>query len=177
MSALYGVIGVFATPEAVRAAAVRLRESGYREFETYTPFPVEGLQGIVHPGPRRALPLSMFAGAAIGALSGYWIQFWDEALSYPINVGGRPHNSWPAFVVSSFEFSVLFALAAGFFGLIAASRLPRLYHPLFNARSFERASRDRFLICVEATDPRFNADAVARLFEQLGAMPVERALA
>jgi len=174
MTVLYGVVGVFATPETVRAAATRLRDAGYRKFETYTPYPVEGLQQIVHPGPRRFLPLLMFAGAAIGAIWGYWIQFWDEALNYPINVGGRPHNSWPAFVVSTFEFTVLFAMAAGLFGFVAASRLPQLYHPVFNARSFDRASRDRFLVCVEATDPQFDADIVVALLEELGAAPIER---
>ena len=174
MSALFGIVGVFVTPDAVRSAAKRLRELGYRAFETYTPYPVEGLREIVHPGPRRFLPLLMFAGAVVGAAWGYWIQYWDEAVNYPINVGGRPHNSWPAFAVSTFEFMVLFAVAAGLFGLLATSRLPQLYHPLFDLESFGRASRDRFLICIESTDPRFDRDAVARLFEQLGAERIEQ---
>ena len=177
MSGLYGVVGVFATPQKLKTAAARLRDEGYRRFEAYTPYPVEGLQPIIHPGRRRFLPLFMFGGAVLGALWGYWIQFWDEALNYPINVGGRPHNSWPAFVVSTFEFTVLFAMAAGMFGLLAASRLPLLYHPLFNARSFERASRDRFLICVEAADPQFEVVGVVTLLEELGAAPIERVLA
>lgn len=174
MSALFGVVGVFAGPDAVRAAATRLREIGYRAFETYTPYPVEGLREIVDPRPHRFLPLFMFFGAVVGAVWGYWIQYWDEAVSYPINVGGRPHDSWPAFAVSTFEFMVLFALAAGFFGFLAACRLPQLYHPLFDASHFERASRDRFLICVESTDPRFDADAITELLRQLGAGQVER---
>ncbi len=175
MSELFGVIGVFTTPDAVRSAATRLRDAGYRSFDAYTPYPVEGLQEIVHPGPRRFLPLLMFAGAIVGAACGYWIQYWDEALSYPIDVGGRPYNSWPAFIVSAFEFMLLFAVGAGFFGLLAASRLPRLYHPLFDAPSFARASRDQFLLCVEARDPRFDASSVRALFEQLGAERIEEA--
>ncbi len=99
----------------------------------------------------------MFGGAVLGAAWGYWIQYWDEALSYPINVGGRPYNSWPAFTVSTFELLVLCAVAAGLLGLLWASRLPKLYHPLFEANSFARASRDRFLICVEARDPHLRS--------------------
>jgi Protein of unknown function (DUF3341) len=173
MSDLFGVIGVFVTADALRNAATRVREIGYRAFDTYTPYSVEGLEEIVRPGPRWFLPVLMLAGAVFGAAWGYWIQYWDEALNYPLNVGGRPYNSWPAFTVSTFEFMLLCAVAAGLFGLLAASRLPKLYHPLFAARSFARASRDRFLICVEATDPRFDAAAVGELFAELGAERIE----
>lgn len=173
MSDLFGTIGVFDTPDAVRNAATRVRDSGYRVFETYTPYPVEGLEEIIHPGPKRGLPLLMFGGAVFGAASGYWVQVWSEVVNYPLNVGGRPFNSWPAFTVGTLEFMLLCAVAAGFFGLVAASGLPKLYHPLFEARSFARASRDRFLICVEATDPRFDAAAVGELFAQLGAERIE----
>ena len=173
MSDLFGVIGVFHTPDAVKRAAARLRESGFHAFEAYTPYSVEGLHEIIHPRPKRLLPLLMFGGAVFGALFGYWIQYWDEVLDYPLNVGGRPHNSWPAFTVSTFEFMLLCAVAAGLFGLLAASRLPKLYHPIFEARNFARASRDRFLICVEAADPRFDPKSVGQLFEQLGAERIE----
>jgi len=174
VSDIFGIIGVFDTPNAVKHAATSVRDAGYRSFEAYTPYPVKGLQQIVHPGPRRLLPLLMFGGAIFGAVWGYWIQFWDEVVNYPINVGGRPHNSWPAFTVSTFEFMVLCAVAAGLLGLLAASRLPKLYHPLFNARSFPRASRDRFLICIEAADPRFDPESIGQLFEQLGAERIEK---
>jgi Protein of unknown function (DUF3341) len=173
VSSTFGIIGVFDSTDAVRNATIRVRERGYREFETYTPYPVEGLEDIIHPGPKRFLPLLMFGGAVFGAVWGYWIQAWGEVVNYPINVGGRPYNSWPAFMVGTFEFMVLCAVAAGLFGLLAASRLPKLYHPLFQARSFARASRDRFLICIEATDPRFDAAAVGELFAELGADRIE----
>jgi hypothetical protein len=173
MSDLFGIIGVFGNADAVREAAVQVRNAGYRVFETYTPYPVEGLAEIVHPGPKRFLPLLMFGGAVFGAIWGYWIQFWDEALNYPLNVGGRPHNSWPAFTVSTVEFMLLCAVAAGLFGLLAVSRLPKLYHPLFEAKSFARASKDRFLICIETSDPRFDADSIGELFSQLGAERIE----
>ncbi len=169
----FGVIAMFDTPDAVRTAAAHLRQAGFRAFEAYTPYPVEGLDSIIHPGPKLFLPVLMFAGAVTGAAFGYLIQYWDEALSYPLNVGGRPHNSWPAFIVSAFETMLLVAIAAGFFGLLAASRLPKLYHPIFEANIFDRASRDRFLICIETTDPRFDVPSIRAAFEQLGAERIE----
>lgn len=173
MSDLFGVIGVFDTPDAIRNAAIRVRDQGYRVFETYTPYPVEGMEEIVHPGPNRFLPLLIFAGAVFGASWGFWIQFRGEVVNYPINVGGRPYNSWPAFIVGAFEFMLLCAVAAGLFGLLAASRLPKLYHPVFEAKSSARATRDRFLICIEAADPRFDPHSTRLLLERLGAERVE----
>jgi hypothetical protein len=173
MKDLFGIVAVFKTPEAVRTAAAHLRRLGFRTFEAYTPYPVEGMEQIVHPGPKPLLPLLMFAAAVLGAIYGYWIQYWDEALNYPINVGGRPYNSWPAFMVGTFEFMLLVTVAAGFFGMLAASRLPKLYHPIFEAKTFGRASRDRFVICLEASDPRFDASTVRGMFAQLGAERVE----
>jgi hypothetical protein len=173
MRPLFGVLAVFDSAEAVKRAAARLRDSGFRAFEAFTPYPVEGLDEVVHPGTRSWLPFVMFVAALMGAACGYWIQYWDEALNYPINVGGRPHNSWPAFIVGAFEFMLLASLAAGFFGVLAACRLPRLYHPVFEAEAFDRASRDRFLICVEAADPSFDAASIRRVFEELGAERIE----
>ena len=173
MKDLFGVVAVFETPDAVKAAASRLRQSGYRMFEAYTPYPVEELDEIIHPGPKVGLPLLMFAAALVGAAWGYWIQYWDEALNYPLNVGGRPFNSWPAFAVGTFEIMLLITIAAGFFGMLALSGLPKLYHPIFEANAFARASRDRFVICVEATDLRFDASALRNIFQQLGAERIE----
>ncbi len=173
MKDLFGVVAVFENPQAVKTAASRLRQSGYRMFEAYTPYPVEELDEIIHPGPKIFLPLLMFAAAVLGAAWGYWIQYWDEALNYPINVGGRPYNSWPAFAVGTFEFMLLVTIAAGFFGMLALSRLPKLYHPIFESTAYARASRDRFVICVEATDLRFDAAVLRTLFEQLGAERIE----
>ena len=169
---LYGLIGTFASPEAVMDAARQLHSLGFREVEAYTPYPVEGLDQVLRPGRRTWLPLAVGAGAVFGAVWGYFIQYWDEVLNFPINVGGRPHNSWPAFMVSTFEFTVLCAVAAGFFALLASCRLPRLYHPIFAAPEFDRASTDRFLLCVGARDPSFEPDHVRRIFERHGAEQV-----
>jgi hypothetical protein len=169
---LLGLTGSFASPDALTEAARQLRSLGYREVEAYTPYPVEGLDQVLRPGRRMWLPLVIFLGAVFGAVWGYFIQYWDEALNYPINVGGRPYNSWPAFTVGAFEFMVLCAIAAGFFGLLASCRLPRLYNPIFSAVEFERASVDRFVLGVEAHDPSFEPQRIRRIFERYGAESV-----
>ena len=163
------LMAVFATPDAIVAAARQLRLLGIEAFEAYTPYPVDGLDEVVRRRRRVVLPLTIFAAAVIGALWGYFIQYWDEVIDYPLNVGGRPPDSWPAFIVATFEFTVLFALAGGFFGLFIACRLPRLYHPIFAAPDFGKASVDRYVLCVDARDPGFTADAVRGIFERQGA--------
>ena len=168
----FGLTGSFASADALTEAARHLRSLGFREVEAYTPYPVKDLDEVLRPRRRMWLPLVIFLGAVFGAAWGYFIQYWDEALNYPINVGGRPHNSWPAFTVGTFEFMVLCAIAAGFFGLLAFCRLPRLYHPIFSAVEFERASVDRFVLCVEAHDPSFELERIRRIFERHGAESV-----
>jgi Alternative complex III, ActD subunit len=168
----YGLIGVFDNPEALKAAARHLRRSGFRAVEAYSPYPVEGLNEILHPGPAwrwRLLPLVIFGAAVLAACWGYFIQWWDEALNYPINVGGRPLNSWPAFIVGTVQFTLLVTIAACTFVLLLGCRLPRLYHPIFNADAFGRASVDRFVLCVEARDQGFDPEYLRRIFERHGA--------
>jgi hypothetical protein len=165
----FGLIGVFTTPEAVTAAARQFHSLGFRAVEAYTPYPVDGLDEAVQPERRNWLPAVIFAGAVAGALFGYLLQYWAEAVSYPINVGGRPYNSWPAFTVSTFELTVLCAVAAGFFGLLIGCRLPLLYHPIFAAPGFERASEDRFILCIGTHDPSFEPEHVRRILDRHGA--------
>jgi hypothetical protein len=169
---LYGMIGVFVTADAVMAAARQLRALGFCAVEAHTPYPVEGLDELLRPGRRTWMPAAIGLGALFGACWGYFIQYWDEALNYPINVGGRPHNSWPAFMVGTFEFTVLCAIAAGFFALLVSCGLPLLYHPIFAAPEFDRASRDRFVLCVGGGDPSFEPEHIRRIFERHGAEEV-----
>jgi hypothetical protein len=173
MSELYGVLGIFKTADAAANAAAHLRQTGIEAFEAYTPYPIEKLNRMLRPSRKLMLPAIMFAAALFGAGYGYWIQYWDEVLDYPINVGGRPYHSWPAFIVSAFEFMLLVTVAAGLFAMLTASRLPKLYHPTFAAKTFERASRDRFVICVKATDPGFDPALLRETFGRLGAEIVE----
>ncbi len=123
---------------------------------------------LLRPSRRSLLPFLILGAAFLGACYGYFVQWWDQVLNFPINVGGRPHNSWPAYIVSTFQFTLLITIAACTFAVVAC-RLPRLYQPIFNADAFGRASVDRFVLCVEASDPGFNPEYLCRIFECHGA--------
>jgi hypothetical protein len=165
----FGMIGVFASPDRMVESARQLRALGLEAVDSFTPFQVEEMDALSRPRGRWLLPTAIGAGALAGACIGYLVQYWDEAWGYPLNVGGRPYNSWPAFTVGAFEMTLLCAVAAGFFGLLLACGLPRLYHPIFAASGFERVSSDRYVLCVAARDPKFEADAVRDVFERHGA--------
>lgn len=170
--ASHGLIGEFATPAGIVAAARHLGDNGFRHLDAYTPYPVKALDELLGRG-RPWLSLAVLSGALLGAFCGYFVQIWAAAVDYPLNIGGRPYDSWPAFTVSAFEITVLFAIAAGFVAFLIGSRLPLYYHPVFTAGEFERTSQDRFFLCVEAADPRFDAESVADILRRHGAERVE----
>jgi len=153
----YGLLAEFEGATAVVEAARQAFAAGYRHMDAFTPFPVEGLAEVL--GFRRTrVPLVMFAGGVSGAVAGYLMQYWCNVVDYPINVGGRPLNSWPSFIPVTFELTVLFAALAGVFGLLGLCGLPMPYHPLFNVPGFALASRDRFFLCIEEADPKFDLE-------------------
>src|SRR6185437_10861238 len=135
-------------------------------FDVYSPTPIEALDETVVPRPCIYVVGIMFLGGALGAVLSFFMQYYAAVINFPINVGGRPLNSWPAFVPVSWEICALFTVFFGFFAFCLFCRLPRLHHPIFEATGFARASQDRFFICVEAQDPRFDAERLARLFAQ-----------
>jgi hypothetical protein len=168
---LYGVMGEFETPEAILHAARRAREAGYRHIIAYTPIPVEGLAQII--GFRwTAVPLITLLGGLAGGLSGFGMEYWMSAMSYPINVGGRPLNSWPAFIPVTFELTILGASLSAVFGMLALNRLPQPYHPVFNVERFSRASTDRFFLCIESRDPKFHLAESAKFLQSVSALHV-----
>jgi hypothetical protein len=168
---LYGVMGEFETPEAILHAARRAREAGYRHITAYTPIPVEGLAQII--GFRwTAVPLITLLGGLAGGLSGFGMEYWMSAMSYPINVGGRPLNSWPAFIPVTFELTILGASLSAVFGMLALNRLPQPYHPVFNVERFSRASTDRFFLCIESRDPKFHLAESAKFLQSVSALHV-----
>ena len=175
-SELYGVLAEFDTPERLCTAARAARDAGYRCLDAYTPFPVEGLCEALGVRPTR-LPWLVFAGGVAGAVLAYSMQWYAAAIAYPINVGGRPYNSWPAFVPIAFEMAALGAALSGLFGMMIGNRWPRLDHPLFEVERFALASRERFFLCVESRDPRFDRERVRELLGPLaaeGVVDVER---
>jgi hypothetical protein len=166
-SRTYGLLAELTTPDELLAAVRTARRAGYRRVEAYSPFPVEGLVEALELGPSR-VPLIVLAGGLIGGISGYLLQYWVSVLAYPINVGGRPFNSWPAFVPVTFEMTILGAALFGVIGMLALNGLPLPYHPLFNLAQFGRVTRDRFFLCIEASDPRFDLLETRRFLESLG---------
>ena len=168
---LYGVMGEFESAERLLEATRRAYAAGYRAMDAYSPFPVEGVrQALGQHSP--AVPLIALTGGVLGALSGYGLEYWVHAIALPINVGGRPLNSWPAFIPVTFEMGVLFSALFITVGLLILNRLPEPYHPVFNVPGFERASRDRFFLCVEARDSLFEPDRVRRFLLEAGAREV-----
>jgi hypothetical protein len=164
---LYGLIAEFETPSALVAAAARTHQAGYHQFDAYAPFPIEELTHAM--GHHRSrLPLLVLVGGVFGCIGGLGLQWWVNNVAYPMNIGGRPLSSWPAFIPATFEMTILFASLTAVFGMLALNGLPRPHHPIFNAPRFSFASRDRYFLCIEAADPRFDAAATRSFLAELG---------
>jgi hypothetical protein len=154
---VYGLMAEFDDPRALIEAVRQARAAGYRRMDAYTPIPLHGLTEALGHQPSR-LPWITFAGGLLGALSGYALQYYISVVEFPMNVGGRPPHSWPAFIPIVFELAVLGASIASVLGMLALNGLPMPYHPVFNVPEFRLASRDRFFLCIEAADGRFDAE-------------------
>jgi hypothetical protein len=167
----YGLLAEFDSPTELVRAVHAAREQGYRRMDAYAPFPVEGLYEALGHRPTR-LPFVIFAGGLLGALGGYSLQVWVSTIAYPLNIGGRPLHSWPAFIPVTFETTVLTAAVFAVLGMLAMNGLPRPYHPLFHVPRFALASRDQFFLCIEAGDPRFEREATHDFLTGLTHLPV-----
>ncbi|MBI3896410.1 MAG: DUF3341 domain-containing protein [Acidobacteria bacterium] len=166
-SPIYGLLAEFDTPAALLVAAGHVREKGYRRMDAYTPFPVEGLAALLGFRYTR-VPLITLIGGIFGGLAGYALQYWISAVNYPINVGGRPLHSWPSFIPVTFELSILGAALAAVLGMLALNGLPMPYHPVFHIPRFALASRDRFFLCIESSDSKFDRQETRHFLESLG---------
>jgi hypothetical protein len=165
---VYGLLAEFDDPDDLVHAARRAHEMGYRRMDAYSPFPVEGLSEAVG-FQRNRLPLLVLICGIVGAAAGFSLQYFASAIDYPLNVGGRPFNSWPAFIPITFELTILIAAFGAVFGMLVLNGLPQPYHPVFNVPRFALASRDRFFLCIEATDPQFDRQETRSFLESLGA--------
>jgi hypothetical protein len=169
--ALHGLMAEFHQPGDLVKAARAVHAAGYRKVDAYTPYPMEEVLDALHLHHSH-VPKLVLAGGLFGLLAGWGLQYWISVIDYPMNIGGRPFNSWPAFVVPAFETTVLFAAFGAVLGMLALNGFPRPYHPVFNVPAFAAASRDRFFLCVESADPRFDLGETRRLLQGLGAAEV-----
>jgi Protein of unknown function (DUF3341) len=163
---VYGLMAEFDDPNALVAATTRAYREGYRRMDAYSPFPIEELHEALGGGHTR-LPLIVLIGGILGCIGGYALQYWTAAVAYPINVGGRPYHSWPAFIPVTFECTILAAALSAVLGMVALNGLPMPYHPVFNVPRFALASRNRFFLCIEARDPKFDVERTRRFLETL----------
>src|SRR5450432_3469047 len=161
---IFGMMAEFDTPTDIVDAARRTSEAGYKKIDAYSPFPIEELAeaiGFHHNG----VALIALIGGLLGLFGGFMLQWWVNTISYPVNIGGRPPNSWPAFIPVTFEMTILGAALSAVLGMLALNKLPQPYHPLFNVDQFQFASRDRFFICIEASDPKFDLEKTRQFLE------------
>jgi Protein of unknown function (DUF3341) len=152
---IYGVMAEFDNPEMLCAGAERAHDAGYRRMDAYSPFPIEGLAEVIG-FKRTQLPLIVLIGGILGGIGGFYLQYWVSVIDYPMLIGGKPYNSWPAFIPVTFETTILGAALAAVLGMLGLNGLPMPYHPVFNVERFALASRDRFFLCIEADDPKFD---------------------
>jgi hypothetical protein len=168
---IYGLLAEFQDADALVSAATQVRDAGYARVDAYAPFSVPGLPEAI--GFRRdGVALVTLIGGILGGAGIYFLQWFSAVVNYPINSGGRPLDSWPAFIPATFECTVLGAALFAFAGYLVMSGLPQLHHPIFNAKEFDLATRNRFFVCIPSADPRFDRAETTRFLESLGAMRV-----
>jgi len=163
---IWGLLAQFQSPDEVLTAVRRAREAGYRRMDAYTPYCVEGLSAELGM-TRSRIPSIVLIGGLVGAGVGFFMQYHSMAVDYPLNVGGRPYNSWPVFIPITFEVMILVAACSAFLGMLFLNGLPQPHHPLFNVPEFSRASQDRFFLCIEAADPLFDLEGTLALLREL----------
>ena len=168
---LYGLMAELPSAEALIAAAHKVHEAGYKRVDAYTPYPIEELaHALGHH--RSKLPLIVLIGGLCGMAGGYLLQYWVSVIEYPLNIGGRPFHSWPAFIVPTFETTILGAALSAVLGMFALNGLPQPYHPVFNVPRFALASRDRYFLVIEARDPKFDLEQTRSFLLDLNASEV-----
>ena len=164
--AVYGLMAEFEDPTSLVHATHKAYHEGYRCMDAYSPYPIEELHEALGSHETR-LPLIVLIGGIIGCIGGYLLQYWVSAITYPVNIGGKPLHSWPAFIPVTFECTILVAALSCVLGMLALNGLPQPYHPVFNVPRFALASRNRFFLCIESQDPKFDINGTRHFLETL----------
>ena len=163
---IYGLMAEFDNPSTLVAAARKTREAGYKKMDAYSPFPIEELsEALGHH--HDTLPLLVLIGGLVGGTAGFGLQYYAAVIDYPLNIGGRPLLSWPSFVPVTFEMTILVAAFVAVLGMLGLNGLPMPYHPVFNVERFANASRNRFFLCIESSDPLFDRQSTGAFLESL----------
>src|SRR5665213_1508490 len=163
---LYGVMAEFETPGDLVAAARRVREAGLRKFDAYSPYPIHELDEAMDLHDNR-VSLYTLIGGIVGGIGGFGLCSWVEAVALPLNIGGRPLVSVPMFIPITFELTILIGGLTAAISMIMLNGLPMPYHPVFNVERFVNASRNKFFLCIESEDPKFNRDETVSFLESL----------
>ena len=167
----YGLMAEFLSAEELLEACKTATAAGYRKLDAYSPFPIEGLAEAIG-FERTLLPVLVFFGGILGTCTGFFLQWWPNVIGYPQNIGGKPLDSWPAFIPITFELTILFAALTTTFGMIALNGLPAPYHPVFNVQHFAHASKDKFFLVIESADPKFDAVQTRQFLSELNSQEV-----
>jgi len=165
-SVIYGLMAEFDDPTSLVTATERAHHEGYRNMDAYSPFPIEELHEALGSKHTR-LPLIVLIGGLVGCIGGYTLEYWSSVIAYPLNIGGKPLHSWPAFIPVTFECTILAAALSCVLGMLALNGLPMPYHPVFSVPRFALASRNRFFLCIESKDPKFDIEGTRRFLETL----------
>lgn len=171
LAGIYGAMAEFDTPEDLIAACEKAYASGYRKMDAYAPMPVNGLAEAIGY-KRNWVATCVLIGGICGAVGGFSLLEWITVVAYPHNVGGRPYNSWPAYIPITFECMILLSALTALFSMLAMNGLPKPYHPVFNVAEFARASVDKFFLCIESRDPKFRTQEVVDFLRETGATEV-----
>ena len=169
---LNGILAEFSNPKETINAVEKLREKGYKKMETYSPFPIHGMDKAMEV-PDSKLGWIVFCMAAIGLFVGIGLQGWSAVIDYPYMVSGKPFFSWQAFIPITFELTILFGAFAAVFGMLFINKLPMLYHPLFQSKNFNKATNDGFFIYIESVDKNFAQEKTKNDLEQIGGKSIE----
>ena len=171
LPAIHGAMAEFDTPEDLLEACERAYAAGYRKMDAYAPMPVAGLAEAI--GYRKNyVALAVLIAGICGVTGGYFLLWWITVIAYPHNVGGRPLHSWPSYIPITFECMILLASLTALISMLAMNGLPKPYHPVFNVPAFDRASIDKFFLCIESRDPKFRTDDTLEFLRDTGAREV-----